>query len=73
MKRGPPPLPEGEGVIPNLWGLKVLLDSSVRRQESLFLLADVLFGTTEIPACAGMTTERMFLTNHYYFPITLQY
>gem|GEM_PF-4525819 len=42
MKRGPPPLPEGEGVIPNLWGLKVLLDSSVRRQESLYLLARVL-------------------------------
>jgi len=31
----PVPLPEGEGVLPNLWGLKVLLDSSACRRESL--------------------------------------
>jgi|GEM_PF-1933880 len=29
----PVPLPEGEGVLPNLWGLKVLLDSSEPAQK----------------------------------------
>ena len=33
MKRGRPPLPLGEGVLPNLWGLKVSLDSSVPARE----------------------------------------